>query len=134
MKNILSVSFALLLWISCTPAFKNYKSFASSKEASLWKNDSCGFKGHRDRIAVHIKKHKKGFIGVDEQALIKAFGDPDLILRFDMLEFPDALFYEYSMGSSEIINGKCDDPVASSLCFILDKESRKVIGIRQFVY
>ena len=134
MKNIILILFPILFFYSCASNYRGYKEFALSPDAQSWKNDTCGLKYLRYDIASKIKRHKKIFIGIKDKELTRAIGEPDFIRSYDMSEYPDAIFYEYSLSSVERINGKCGDPATYSLCFIIHKDTHKVIGIQRDIY
>lgn len=96
--------------------------------------DSCGIGSYRYKIHLDILKNKKIFIGIDSETLKNVFGDPEFVNTSSVFEYPNALFYEYSLSSVEIINGKCGEPITKSLSFAIDTNTNKVVGIQVFIY
>lgn len=119
---------------ACNAKYRSLTQFSNSKDAQVWKIDRCGIGNYRYKIHMEILKNKRIFIGVDSDTLKSIIGDPEFVNTSSIFEYPNALFYEYSLSSVEIMNGKCGDPITKSLSFAIDTNTNKVIGIQVFIY
>lgn len=134
--NLFSMLLLALLVVatSCNSEYRSIGQFSNSMDANVWKTDRCGMDNHRIKISLHIIKHKKIFIGIDSYRLTSTIGEPDFIENFSMFDYPNALFYTYSLSSIENINGKCGDPITKALSFAIDTNTSTVIGVMELIY
>lgn len=131
--NVILLSI-LLVTTACNAKYHSLAQFSNGKDAQIWKMDSCGIRNYRYKIHFDILKNKTIFIGIDSESLKNVFGDPEFVNTSSVFEYPNALFYEYSLSSVEIINRKCGEPITKSLSFAIDTNTNKVVGIQVFIY
>lgn len=134
MKHYLLPILICLLCGACNMTYRSPKKFAASNNAIMWNMDTCGMKRDRFRLSQKLLKHNKAFVGLSEPTLISIFGKPDFIYSYHTLRYGDALYYEYSMSSIEMINGKCGEPGDYSLVFAVDRDTHKLLGIQRNLY
>lgn len=107
----------------------------SLPDIEAWKRDTCGIYNQRYGISQKILARKKRIIGLSEHQLISTLGYPDFMVPYGHVMLGDnVLAYEYSTSSIEFIDGKCGDPIAYSICFMVDTLSRKIVRVSQFVH
>ena len=124
----------LFLTIMAHCATSKSRVMLSSIDIESWKKDTCGIHNKRSDISINILSHKKLLIGMKMEEIEKIFGVADFRKEYDMIKYRNSIQLEYSTSSAEILNTKCGDPITRSLAFIIDKNSKKVLDIKEFVY
>lgn len=99
----------------------------------IWKQDTCGMKDYRIRIAPLLVLYPEKVIGLSANEVIDYFGEPDFTEK-DELSSPVKIEYIYSTSSLEMVDGKCGDPVVRSFALILDKNTMTVSEVREFIH
>lgn len=106
-----------------------------SKDIEAWRRDTCGIYNQRYGISQKMLSRRKRIVGLSEYQLISALGRPDFTIPYgDVMLGENVSAYEYSTSSIEFIDGKCGDPIAYSICFMVDTQSHKIVQVSQFVH
>lgn len=126
--------FLMILTIAGCSFAKREREIFSQINTDEWKKDTCGINNRRYNIALKILVHKDLFLGIKSDRLKTTFGAPDFIREYDIFKYPNTIQYVYSTSSLEIVDNKCGDPIAYSLCFVISKKNNKVIGIEEFIH